>query len=364
MTKSTLLLVALAIIAAGVGLFIHNQRQSAWNSPEPAMTEPWLGEFDVNAVESVVVKTNSDTVTLRKTRAGWTVAERGDYPADFLLVGNLVRGLRDLRPAQIVKAGPSRHAGLELLEPDGSTDGSGTLVEFLDGEGKRLAALIVGKQSMARDPSGVMPPVPNGRFVRRPGDTMEVGLVDDPLAGVRTSPAGWLDRDFLVLEGINSIAVDAPGISWRIKRQAVATPWELEDASDGETANQSAIDPMAALLGNLSFIDVGEGGDAGFERTATITVGMVDGPAVVLEAGDREGEYYPVIIRVDAGGDDAEGSKAAEMKRFEGRIFHLPANLVATVLKPRDALAKRPVPPPSPSPAQGGGSGEAGNGDQ
>lgn len=358
MTKSTFLLVALAITAAGVGLLVFNQRQAAWNSAESPSAAPWLGEFDVNAVEAIVVRTNENTTTLRKTRTGWTVAERHDYPADFMLVGELVRGLRDLRPVQIVQAGPSRHAGLELLEPDGGTEGAGTLIELLGADGDRIAAIIAGKQSVARDPSGRMPPMPNGRFIRRLDGGMEVGLVDDFPAATLLKPSAWLDREFIRIDGITSIAVEAPGMSWRVTRDAESQPWTLEGSTDGEKANQPAIDPLASLLGNLSFIDVGSVGGEGFEKSATIAIGAKDGSTVVLEAGGREGAHHPVMARVEGkptGGADAIG-------RFEGRVFHLPAQLIETVLKPRDALVTRSVPSPSPMPQSDDG--ESGNREQ
>ena len=78
--------------------------------------------------------------------------ERGDYPANFSQISELLLKLADLKIAQTEEVGPSQLGRFELLPPGAATN-SGTLVEFKDQAGKTLNSLLLGKKHM-RKPAG------------------------------------------------------------------------------------------------------------------------------------------------------------------------------------------------------------------
>ena len=367
--KTSLLLVSFTLIALGVGLSIHKRSAIVANAG-PDQND-WIPAFDLNAVSQVVIKTNADTTTLNNTPQGWTVLERDSYPADVTAIGDIVQRIRDFKPAQEVIAGPSQVADLELLEPDGTSSGTGTLIDLKAADGTRLAALVVGKQSFAQpDPNSPFPPSPNGRFIVVAGSEGPVGLAAEGFDLIRTKPDMWLDRGFVKTGRISSITLDAPNKKWRVSRVAPESPWILDGALTTESPDPSKIDPIAAILASPSFNDIAPAttGDTAFATSSTLTIESFDGLLATLLIGSRDGDSYPVKIALSANlraertppqnekagiqSQDPRASLNAELekgKKFANRIFKLPVQALEIVLKPRNHFLAPPQATPSSS---------------
>ena len=374
--RTALLLLSAALIATGIGLMIAQRKQLQWQAEQ---SKRFLPEFDLNAVAELVVKTNNSTATLRKTDAGWTVAERENYPADFAAVGELVQRLWDFKPAQDVIAGPSQFARLEIVEPDGKAEGAGTLIDLKDKDGKRLAAVVVGKQSFGQpDPDSPFPPAPNGRFIVAAGSQGPVGIAAEGFDLVRDKPDMWLNREFVRLGEIKSISVDAPDKKWRVFRDAPATPWRLDTAAPNESPDSTKIDPIASTLTAPLFNDIApkSTADTAFSAPSTLIVENFDGFTATYTIGTRNGDTYPAKVAVTANLPAARTPAADEKpedkerldkefqdklaklqadlektKKFASHIFLLPVQAVEIALKPRDQLLAAPAPTPTPTPA-------------
>lgn len=187
-----LFLIAITLVAGGVWLKILERREILRMVEEHRR---FLPEFDPNAVAEVVVKTNTDTATLRKTPTGWVVAELGNQPANLAAIGDLVQRLHGFKSRENVSADPALFASLELLEPDGKSPGAGTLVSLLDQNGTRLAAVVVGKTSFGPpDPKSQFPPQPNGRFIVAAGSSGPVRIAAEGFDHLSAKPADWLAR--------------------------------------------------------------------------------------------------------------------------------------------------------------------------
>jgi hypothetical protein len=110
-------------------------------------------------------------------------------------VGQLVQRLKNLKPSEEIAAGPSQFSSFELLEPDGVSQGTGTLVELRDKDSNRIAAIIVGKQSFAHpDPKSPFPPPPNGRFFAPAGSKGPVGVVAEGFNSISPKIEAWVER--------------------------------------------------------------------------------------------------------------------------------------------------------------------------
>ncbi|MBU6182888.1 MAG: DUF4340 domain-containing protein [Verrucomicrobia bacterium] len=374
--RTALLLLAAALVIGGIGLRYYDLEQF---KKETAQAERFLPEFDLNSVAEITVKTNNSTATLKKTETGWTVAERESYPADFAAVGETVQRLWDFKPAQDVIAGPSQFARLEIVEPDGKAEGAGTLIDLKDKDGKRLAAVVVGKQSFGQpEPDSPFPPAPNGRFIVAAGSEGPVGIAAEGFDLVRDKPEMWLDRDFVKLGDIKSIALDSPDKKWRVFRDAPATPWKLDGATPNESADSTKIDPIASMMASPSFNDIApkSTADTAFSAPSTLTLENFDGFTATYTIGARAGESYPAKVavaaslptqRTPAADENPEDKDRLEKefqdklsklkadlegtKKFAGRIFLLPVQPIEAALKPRDQLLAAPAPTPTPSPS-------------
>jgi hypothetical protein len=373
--RTSLLLLSIAMVLGGIGLSIHQGRQFVAQVSATAAGEKFLPKFDLNAVSKITVKTNNSTATLEKTDSGWTVVERANYPADFAAVGDLVRRLWNFKPAQDVIAGPSQFARLELLEPDGEVEGAGTFIELADADGKRLAAVVVGKQSFAQpDPDSPFPPSSNGRFIVIAGAEGPVGVAAEGFDLIRDKPDMWIDREFVKIGPVKSLALDAPDKKWRATRPAASTPWALDNAPAGEQTDSTKLDPIATMFANPGFNDIAvEVPDSAFQNPATLVVENFDGFTTTFTIGERDGDSYPAKVEVtakipekrkpaqDENPEDTErldkefAEKTTQLredlektKKFASHIFKMPAQVIEMALKPRDELLAPKAPATEP----------------
>src|SRR5665213_3411377 len=121
-----LILVVLAVIG-GAGLVLLNHNKESWVAPEAKMGGKVLPTFQPNDVAAIHIKGVSDLNLVRKNDI-WRVQERGDYPANFGDIRDVLIKLQDLKVVQSEMVGPSQLSRVELNEP-GKGSGTGTLVE-------------------------------------------------------------------------------------------------------------------------------------------------------------------------------------------------------------------------------------------
>jgi hypothetical protein len=190
--RALLLLLAFTLVGLGVWLKILERREILKLVEEQRR---FLPEFDSNVVAEVLVKSNAETATLRKTSSGWVVAELAGQPANLAAIGEVVQRLHDFKSRENVAVDPSQFASFELLEPDGKSAGAGTLVSLKDPNGKTLAAVVIGKTSFSPpDPGSQFPPQPNGRFILVAGSSGPVRVASEGLDKLSAKPEDWLDR--------------------------------------------------------------------------------------------------------------------------------------------------------------------------
>src|SRR5581483_2916878 len=149
--KQLAILLALVVALGGLGLMLVSGNMHSWSQTSKGAGGKVL-EFPVNDVAHIVIKTSSAELNLVKTDNNWVVQERGNYPANYEKIGDLLRNVYELKTVQQVKVGPSQMPRLELIEP-GKGDKAGTLLDFQDKSGKRIAGLLVGKKYLKKSDS-------------------------------------------------------------------------------------------------------------------------------------------------------------------------------------------------------------------
>ena len=185
-----LLLISITLISLGVWIKSLERQEILKMVEEKRRLIP---EFDSNAVTEVLVRTNAETVTLRKTPAGWVVAELGNKPANLAAIGEVVQRLHDFNSRENIAVEPSQFASFELLEPDGKSSGAGTRVSLKDQNGKALAAVVIGKTSFSPPaPGSQFPPQPNGRFIMVAGSSGPVRVISEGFEKLSAKPEAWL----------------------------------------------------------------------------------------------------------------------------------------------------------------------------
>src|SRR4051812_11325081 len=229
--KQFLILLVALVVLGGIGIAMFWDNISEYRASQQKIGAKLLPTFKVADVAEIDLRDAKNKVTLQRKDNGWIVAERGNYPADFKAISDLIIKLIDLKVVQADQIGESLLPRVELVEP-GRGEGVGTKIELKDGAGKTLANVVIGKKVLKKDPGNPLPAaqngVPAGRYVRVLTGKDRVAVVNDPLNNAEASPGQWLDKDFFKAERVKTLAVSGTaGQPWKIARDVEWGQWKF-----------------------------------------------------------------------------------------------------------------------------------------
>ena len=372
--KQFKILIGLLIVTVGVGIFLVNRDTSSWQDGGGEMGGNILPDFPLNEVTNITINDGTNTVQLAQKDEKWVVTNRGDYPASFEAVGDLLRQAWDTTILQPVRVGESQLGRLNLLQPSAGEKG-GTLLTFETTGGSRT--LLLGKQHV-RETAG-NPPMggggyPDGRYVMPDGEIANVALVKEPFSSVNTEAGTWLNRDFIKVQKLRRISVESTN-SWTAVRESESGSWQLEDAAEDETLDTTKTGSFNYALSNPSFDDVvvdRTPEELGLDEPRTVELWTFDGFHYAFNLAKAEtGDAYYVRLNVEAdlpdervaGEEESEEDKARldtewqsrreelmakleKEKRNEGWTYQVPAYTFNSLLKDRTELLKTEIPKP------------------
>ncbi|MBI3853798.1 MAG: DUF4340 domain-containing protein [Verrucomicrobia bacterium] len=307
--KQLQLIIILFVVIGGASLLLLKRNKQSWEAGDQRMGQKVIQNFPLNDVAHVVIKQPNAELNLVKKNDQWTVRERGDYPANFNDISDLLKKIWELKVTRPVKAAVAQLARLELVPPGQGTN-TGTLVEFKDKDDKTLNALLLGKKSMkeSSDTSGFGGGGwPDGRFVMLANNPQSVALVREPLSNVEAKPEQWLNKDFFKVEKIGSISLVSTNAtnSWTISRESETNEWKLADAKPDEKLDSSKVSAVPSPLYSPSFNDVALPGakpeDLGMDKPFVVTVDTFNNFTYTLKVGKKPGdENYHLAMTVNA----------------------------------------------------------------
>jgi hypothetical protein len=381
--KHLALLLLLVALVGGASWYLQKSNVSSWSETGSGAGGKVVN-LPINDVARIVIKDADKAVNLVQKNDTWTVEERGDYPAAFDKVSELLRKVWDLKTVQDVKVGGSQLSRLELVEPAKDAKNAGTLLDFQDKDGKRLQALLLGKKYLRKSTGGDMPGFPAGRYVMPIGDKAKVSLVSEALEDVVTKPEEWLNKDFFKIESPSAISVvgTTDAVKWKLTRENGVGDWKLADAKPDEQLDTAKVSSFANAFSNATFTDVlapnVAPAETGLDKPSLITVETAEGFSYVMKVGKLSGENYPLMLEVSGnfpkertpGKDEKPEDKTklddefkakqkrleeklASEKKFEGRVYLVGKFSIDALLKDRAALLAEKKPEPAPAPAAG-----------
>ena len=350
----TILVAATVLVCAAAVATWYYQRPETGVEAHSALF-PGLGQ-DLNAVATVKLEGNGDhSVTLHRAKDDWTVAERGDYPAD---IGNLRTLLLGLSEAKLVEPETTRKDNYHYLGVQNVSrpNAPGVLLELKNADGKTLDAVVIGNKARKR-----------GRFVRKP-DAAQSWLAH-PMPEVPLDPAQWLNRDLVDIGPDQVYRVEVTphkGASFTIAKASPADGmYKLVEPKGKKLYREAAANPLGRSLANLRFTDVedpakakDELADADRLHYETFSGWVVDLKVAKQDKGvsvtDWNVRFDPKLANrfLDAG--DLKGKKreaALEKSRKEaeklaarinGRAFTMPNYVAGRFEVSLDKLTKAP----------------------
>jgi len=260
--------------------------------------------FPVNDVAHVSVQHGTNELNLVKKDDVWCVRERGDYPANFSQLSDLLKKLRDLKVVQTEDIGPSQLARMELARGQGSN--SAVVVQFDDQSGKSIRTLLLGKKHVKK--SGQSSPegdeaFPNGRYVEVGTNATQVALISDPLESLDANPDPWLNKDFFKVEKPKMIEVDFPVAtnSWKLTRETETGDWKLANTNAGEELDSSKSSGVTSPFNSPTFNSVLAGAKlSGTNQPTVVKIETFDGLNYTINVGDKTNDDYLLTLAVTA----------------------------------------------------------------
>ena len=316
------LLVA-ALIAISGALYLSTQRNLPRDPHGAALLPSLAGE--INTVTALSVRRSSATPTATVHQQGdrWTVAERGDYPADVSKVRKLLLALSDAKITEEKTSNPANFAIIGVEDPS-SPGASGAEVTVTAKDGKH--SVIVGKATG------------EGNFVRRGGENTSYSV--EPSISFETEPRFWIDSRLIDIAAatIQSIQIKpAAGAAYTVRRETAGANFTLDGVPAGRKALESAsLAPSTTLLSGLTADDVAPVGGIDFSKATVATFTLSDGNLIIT--GTVTGEKH--WIQLQAGKDAALNAKAA------GHAFEIAAYRYDAIFRPLDQILAPVTPPP------------------
>ena len=268
--KQFLILVVALVVLGGAGLALFWQDIAAYRSTGAKIGAKLLPDLKLADVAYIQLRDARNVATLARKDNRWVVQERGDYPANFQEISDVVIKLIELKVVQSEEVSDALLPRVGLAPPpekpaadakDEQAKAIGTRVELKDAAGKTLGTVTVGKVVLKKDPGNPLPNavngVPAGRYVKI-ADAKNVAVVSDPLEKVSADPAKWLDKTFFKVDRLKTLSVSGEKTgAWKITRDEEWGQWKF--AAGGHDLDASAAVGAANALSDWTFEDVATG---------------------------------------------------------------------------------------------------------
>ena len=259
-------------------------------APSNAALYPQL-KGQLQNVTAVKTFAAGDTLAVQATRTkdGWTIEQRHDYPGDTAKINGLLLGLEDAKLHEEKTGNPDNYAtlGVEDLAKEKSGDHEAARVE-LAGVAPTVN-LIVGKTDATRA----------GSYVRRVGEKQS-WLLDKQLA-VPTDPTKWLRRDLLNIAADRIHEAEVAIVGERrydvVKAKRDDTNFDVTPIPRGRELNSvAAPNGIAQTLVNLQLDDVQPAASLADKKgAAQTTFRTFDGLALDLTGYEIDGKYWITV---------------------------------------------------------------------
>jgi hypothetical protein len=306
-----------ALVAICGALYLSSQR----NLPRDTQGASLLPSLapELNTVTEVSVRKGSATPTVTVHRVGeqWSVAQRGDYPADATKLRRLLLGLSDAKIVEEKTSNPANFSIIGVEDPT-QTGASGAEVAVTAQDGKH--AVIVGK------------PVGQGNFARRAGENKS--YLVEPAISVEAEPRSWIDSRLIDVPAASIQSVEikpATGAGYVLRR---LKPNEEGFALEGAPAGRKALDakalaPSATTLSGLTAEDVAAVTDIDFSKPTEAVLTLSDGGVITLTGVQIADKRW---IQVKSTKDAALAAKT------QRRAFEIASYRYDAIFRPLDQL--------------------------
>ncbi|MCH8119425.1 MAG: DUF4340 domain-containing protein [Planctomycetes bacterium] len=265
--------------------------------------------LDPADIDSIVLKTSEETVTLKRQQGRFVVANKDNYPAKTSEINNLITKILEIQTSQFVTDNVSNHEDLGVTEEEANT-----VVKFFKTDSSLLTGVIAGK---AKE-------VGQGTYVRlASNDKVYVAPSLPWLSGMAMS---YIEQELVSVkrEDIVSVTVSIAGGEYTLKTMDDGKGVILENIPAGKKFKSNDGDSVFTALTSLRCDDVKKkSGDLTFD--GGFVCRLKDSTVYTLKIAQKDDKTYvtceaeftdktPVTISIKA-------EPQEELKKKEAILF-------------------------------------------
>ncbi|MBN1257810.1 MAG: DUF4340 domain-containing protein [Planctomycetes bacterium] len=269
---------------------------------------PLIQGLDPAQVATVKLNQAGLTVTLLSDNdKGFTIEERGNYPADKEKVRKLLLDCLNVKCGELVTEEVKNHASFHVL----ADSSEGITIRFLDKDGKTLAGMVVGKYAERE----------GGSYVRLL--EQDAVYLSETSFAISASAMSYLNTKFFDFKEteIASVLVDRGAQQYAVLRDN-AGELKLKDPPEGQRGKDYDLKNIFRSIESLVFKDVAPTGKIEITWNSTVEVTLKNGASYNIRFGVNANEDH--LIQVKAGKPQA--------------TVEIPPNATEEELKEKNAL--------------------------
>ena len=301
---SRLQLLILWILALGAGFYYFNSKDvpdSISNKTELEVGSQIVPSDLIETVDSLTVISGDDKASLKKIDGRWVVSEKGDFPANYDSINQIIGALREAKVAQSVVATDEYYDRFNL-DPATEEDGEQPDTILLEKDGKESSTIFLGKTRESTGGSGGRA----GRFVRLSNDESGVYVVQENFSFLNASPDNWINKSLTLLkEGVVKMEVTAPNDesfkSWTVSRESVRDDFIVEGLGEKEETKNTETTALKNLLAGATFTELITSDD--YKKRAN------EKAARQLKATDSTGTTFSITVTPEKKTEEKEEKK-------------------------------------------------------
>ena len=224
--------------------------------------------------EIAITATAGESVTLRRQKGKFVVADRDNYPASVKNVNALITSCVDIKTTEMYTSDAKNHEDLGVAE--GKAEKS---VKFLKSDSSLITGIVIGKRKKEGQ----------GSFLRLAGDDRVYLAMEVPW--IRARPISYVDTELISVKAddVESVTVGSGKDSYTIRRQGGKAV--LENVPEGKQQKESDCKTVLEALSNLRFSDVKKD-SSGIDFNKEYVCKLKDSTVYTLDIGQKDSANY------------------------------------------------------------------------
>ncbi|MCP4111500.1 MAG: DUF4340 domain-containing protein [Desulfobacteraceae bacterium] len=288
--RTFVILLVICGILGGAAYFMSGP-DSQSDDKQLKMGENLLGQLPVEDIASITIKSSEDSVALKdkgtSANPDWVVENRFSYPANFSMIRDLVKKVKETKIGRSFKASDETLSNLSLHGPDKEgtqDDQKGIRITVEDNAKKVLADIIIGGTREASSGKG-------GHYVMLV-KSPTIYLVDKNYRYVDKKPSEWLNKDLLKVdekdvEKVVCFDSKTDKTVYTLKRPGKGSDPEFVDLPSDKKAKKANINKVVKAISSFKIEDISDP-ESAFENTLYFEYHLFDGTVYKIYPGNAQ----------------------------------------------------------------------------